>query len=110
MKTKSAFTLIVAIIAIVATACAPTTSVSAPVDPAPLAEREIVALVPVTGISAAEGQRLEMESSVYSGEIFLSDTNHPDAQLNVQTDAQQEVETGCVSEDSQPERQSGCLE
>lgn len=110
MNTKFAFTLLVVVIALSATACAPTISVSAPVDPAPTAEHEIAAQVLVTGNSVAEGQRLETESSVYSGEIFLSDTNHPDVQMNTQTGVQQDLQAECMSEDSQPKRRSGCVE
>ena len=109
MNTKFSFTLLLVIIALLTTACsANNTGSSAPIDPAPAAE----VVVPVTGDSAAEAQRPEAEPRLQSGEIFLSDNENPDVQLNnIQTDNQQDLQqTGCMSEDDQPRPYSGCVE
>lgn len=111
MNTKFFFVLLAALIVLIVAACAPAiTDSDAPIDPVQPADNEILAPVPVTGNSAAEAQRLEAEPRLQSGEILSSDTDNPDAQLNVQTDAQQDLQTGCMSEDSQPKRQGGCME
>jgi|RhiMetdeSRZDD1v2_1073273.scaffolds.fasta_scaffold1431476_1 hypothetical protein len=112
MNTKFSFVLFVIVIALIATACTPAiVDSSGPIiDAAQPVNNETIALVPVSGNPAAESVRTESEPRLFSGEILLSDTDNPDAQLNVQTDAQQDLQTGCMSEDSQPERQSGCVE
>ena len=112
MNTKFSFVLFVVVIALLATACAPViTGSSGPIiDAAQPANNETVALVPVTGNPAAESVRTDSEPRLFSGEILLSDIDNPDAHLNVQTDAQPDLQDGCMSEDSQPRLYSGCVE
>ena len=103
--------LVVLIIAAFATACAPAiTGNVVPLDPAQPAENETVSQVPVTGKPAAEADRLEVEPRLWSGEIFQSDNNHPDAKLNIQSQTKPDLQNGCISEDSQPRLYSGCVE
>ncbi len=103
MNTKFCFVLLV--VALVLTACAPAiTGVSAP-----LAEPQIPAIVPVTGENATV-VRTVPEPRLFSGEIFLSDNNNPDHELNIATGTEQKPQDVCMSEDSLPKRASGCIE
>lgn len=103
MNTKFSFVLLV--VALVLTACAPAISgVSAPItDP------QMPALVPVTGENATV-VRSVAEPRLFSGEIFLSDNNSPDHELNITTNTEQKPQSECMSEDSLPKRASGCIE
>jgi hypothetical protein len=110
MNTKFSFVLLAAIIALLITACGPTnTDASVPKDPAQPSNAEVSAPVLVTGESAIV-ERIETEPRLWSGEVFLSDNNQPDHTQNVQTPANQNLERGCFSEDSQPRPQGGCVE
>ena len=103
MNTKFFFVLLV--VALVLTACAPAiTGVSVPI-----AEPQTPALVPVTGENAAV-VRPVVEPRLFSGEIFLSDNNNPDHELNITTNTEQKPQNVCMSEDSLPKRASGCIE
>ena len=113
MNAKFSFVLLVAIIALLATSCAPAiTGGSGPIiDAAQSVSNKTVALIPATGASSAEVERLEAEPRLWSGEIFLSEADSPDVQMNVQTESQHDVQqTGCMSEDDQPRRHGGCVE
>ena len=111
MNTKFSFALFLVVIVLLLTACAPAiTGKAVPIDPVQPAANETVAQVPVTGESAAEAVRSESEPRLWSGEIFQSDNNNPDTELNVQPGAQQNLQNGCMSEDSQPRPYGGCVE
>jgi len=103
--------LVVLIFAAFASACAPAiTGNTVPIDPVQPAGNETVSQVPVTANSAAEAVRPEAEPRLWSGEIFQSDNNNPDSKVNVQPEAQRDLQEGCISEDSQPSPYSGCVE
>jgi len=103
MTTKFFFVLLV--VALVLTACAPAiTGVSAP-----LSEPQIPVIVPVTGENTTVARPV-VESRLFSGEIFLSDNNNPDHELNIATSTEQKPQNACMSEDSLPKRVSGCIE
>ena len=110
MNTRFLFTLLVVVL--VATACAPAiTDIAAPVElAAPPADNQGSPLVPVTGESAVPAARESQESRQWSGEIFLSEDNSPDLKLNNNIHIDQKTTTECVSEDSLPRRQSGCIQ
>jgi len=113
MNIKFSIHLFFVVIALIVTASSSTdTRSSTPIDPAQFTENETVAPIPVTGDPAAEAQRLETEPRLQSGEIFLSDNENPDVQLNnIQTGNQQDLQqTGCMSGDEQPRPHSGCVE
>lgn len=110
MNTKFFFVLLVA--AIVLSACAPAiTSSSAPVISALQAvNADDPALVPVTGENAAAVRPSSSEPRLWSGVISLSDNNNPDRTLKLKVTKQQKPQSACMSEDSPPRRQSGCIE
>jgi hypothetical protein len=112
MNTKFFFASLIIVIAFIATACAPALiDSSAPVVQAvQLANNEISAIMPVTGESASTAARDAQEPQLWSGEIVLSDNNSPDYLRNSQPAASEASQDGCISEDSRPERQSGCVE
>ena len=111
MNTKFSFALLMIVIAIIATACAPAiVNGSALIDPVQPADSELVAPAPVTSNPAAELMRQEAEPRLQSGEISQSDNNNPDVQLNNQTDIQQNLQNECMSEDSLPRPYGGCTE
>jgi hypothetical protein len=112
MNTKFSFALLVGVIALVATACAPAIiDSSAPIAPVnPAANNETSALVPVTGESASNAVRAPQESRLFSGEIFLSDNNNPDNVQNAEPAVNQKPQSACRSADSLPPRQGGCIE
>jgi hypothetical protein len=102
MNTKFSFALLVIVIALVATACAPDIIDSS--EPIALA-------VPVTGNSTVETVRTDSQDSrLWSGEISLSDNNSPDYIMDGQTNPGKKSESACMSEDSLPRRQGGCVE
>jgi len=111
LNTKFSFVLLV-VIALVVTACAPTikddsSNIS---NPAQSADDQTVPLVPVTGESASVAARAPQESRLWSGSIFLSDNGNPDYVQNTPTTTIHKSQNECISEDSQPRRQSGCIE
>ena len=112
MNTKFSFALLVILIMLVATACAPALiDSSAPIVQAVQpASNEPTVIVPVTGESASMATRASQEPRLWSGEIFFSDNGNPDHIQNAQPAASQVSQNTCRSEDSQPERQSGCVE
>jgi hypothetical protein len=112
MNTKFSFALLVIVIAIIATACVPAIiDSSAPIVQAVQpADNESSALLPVTGESDPTAVRDSQEPRLWSGEIFFSDNGSPDYVHNVQPAASQVSQHTCMSEDSQPKRQSGCVE
>ena len=112
MNTKFSFALLVIVIAVIATACAPIiVDTSAPlIQAAPLADNETTAILPVTGESASATVRTPQASRLQSGEIFLSEDNGPDHLQNFQPAMNETPQNICISEDSQPRPQSGCVE
>jgi len=109
MNTKFFFVLLV--IAIFAAACVPVINGSSvPGNPIKPADNQTVALVPVTGASAPVSSHTPLESRLWSGSIFMSDNGNPDYVQNTQTTTIQKSQTECMSEDSQPKRQGGCIE
>ena len=113
MNTKFSFALLVIVIALVATACAPDIiDSSTPIAPAVQpANNETSALLPVTGNSTVETVRTDSQDSrLWSGAISLSDNNSPDLIVDTQTNTEKNSESACMSEDSLPRRQSGCVE
>ena len=112
MNTKFTFALLVIVIALVATACAPAiVDNSAPIDPAAApVDNEKSAPLPVTGNSVSTSARDTQEPRLWSGEISLSDNSNPDHLQNAQPAASEVSQNDCMSEDSLPERQSGCVE
>jgi len=88
-------------------ACAPTGTESAPEVPAiPEADagvgEDAPAAAPITG-----GQSAELAPRLWSGEVSDNDLN---LELNIKPGAKQDLQNGCVSEDSVPRRYSGCVE
>jgi hypothetical protein len=111
MNTKFSFSLIVIVIVIIAAACAPTiTDSSGPAAPVEPADQGQSFIMPVTGDPASTGVRAPQEPQQWSGEIFLSDNNGPDVTLQNAVDTDQQRISECMSEDSQPRRQSGCTQ
>lgn len=113
MNTKFSFALLVIVIALIAIGCTPAIiDSSAPIAPAVQpANNESSALLPVTGNLAGETVRLDSQDSrLWSGEISLSDNNSPDLIVDAQTNTGKKSENACMSEDSLPRRQSGCVE
>ncbi len=110
MNTKFFFVLL--LVVLVASACAPAiVDGGAPMEPAaPPANNGNPAVLPVTGQPAAPVARDEQEARRWSGEILLSDQNSPDVQLNNKVDVAPQTSVECMSEDSEPSRQSGCTE
>jgi len=112
MNTKFFFVLPVIVIALIATACTPIIVDSS----APLAQSVQPAnntasdLVPVTGESVSKSGRATQEPRLWSGEIYLSDDGNPDQLQNAVPAAEEKQPEVCTSEDSQPRRQSGCVE
>jgi hypothetical protein len=111
MNTRFFFVLLA--VALLITACAPAIAdAAAPVEPAaPPADIANSVIVPVTAHSASTVANGAQESRQWSGEIFLSDNNAPDKNvqndgLNIKSDTQQT----CTSEDSQNRRYGGCVE
>ena len=99
------------IIALVAAACAPAVNGnSTPVDPIQPVDNQAVAPIPVTGASAPVAARAPQEPRLQAGEIFLSDNSNPDYAQNAQTYTIQKPDSECMSEDSEPKRQGGCIE
>jgi len=110
MNTKFSFVFLV--IAIIATACTPSI-VDSSVQPAQAgqpANDETSAIVPVTGESASTTAREAQEPRLWSGEIYFSDNGNPDHLQNAVLTAEEPKLDACMSEDSQPKRQSGCVE
>jgi len=111
MNTKFSFGLIVVAIALFAAACAPNINASSgPIDPAQPVDEELVAPVPNAVELPAESVRTASEPRLWSGEVFLSDNNNPDYELNLQSGAKQDLQNECISEDSLPRRYGGCVE
>jgi hypothetical protein len=110
MNTKFFFVLLIT--AIIATACTPAiVDYSAPIVQAVQpANNETSAIVPVTGESASTAARETQEPRLWSGEIYLSDNGKPDHLQNALPITEEPQPDACTSEDSQPRRQSGCLE
>jgi hypothetical protein len=110
MNTKIFFVLL--LIVLVANACAPAiVDGAAPLVPAiQPANSEPSVFVPVTGNSASVTARDAQESRQWSGEISLSDKNSPDLKLNNDVHSDSHTGAACMAEDSQPKRQSGCME
>ena len=110
MNTKFFFALL--IIAIMVAACAPITeTVQQPANAD--VEDSTPALVPVTGNSTTDiVPRDPQVPRLWSGEISASDNNNPDLQQDVQDNQvnPDQQTTECMSEDSQPRQQSGCIE
>ncbi len=104
MKTRLSLVLFIVIIAFLA-ACTPTkTSGSAPVQSSD-------AIIPVTGEKAAETGHTEAEDvRLWSGEIFMSGGDAPDHAVIGLIDVPQDAPSECISEDSQPRRNGGCVE
>jgi hypothetical protein len=106
VNTKFFFALLV--IAIIATACAPIVKIQQPANPD--TANNAPALIPVTGKSAAESAKREPQAPrLWSGEISTSD-NFPDLKLDPKVSINRQTTTECMSEDSQPKQQSGCVE
>ena len=103
MNTKFFFVLLV--IAVLASACAPVIAGNLlPADP-------IQPVVPVTGESAPVAARAESQAPrLWSGPIFLSDNNAPDYVQPIQAPKIQNSQSECMSEDSLPRRNGGCVE
>src|SRR5260221_13734801 len=111
MNTKLSFAFLVIVIALIATACVPVINGSSvPGNPIKPADNQTVALVPITGASAPVSAHAPLESRLWSGSIFMSDDGNPDYVQNTQTTTIQKSQTECMSEDSQPRPQSGCIE
>jgi hypothetical protein len=112
MNTKFSFVLLLVVIAITATACTPVIINNSPpfVQAAPLANNETSAILPVSGEPASTAARETQEPRLWSGEIYLSDNSNPDHLQSAVPTAEQPQPDACMSEDSQPRRQSGCLE
>jgi hypothetical protein len=110
MNTKFFFVLL--IIVIIATACTPAIVDSSvqPAEAMQLVNDEPSASIPVTGKSDFTTTRDVQESRPWSGEIYFSDNNSPDYMQNAQPAATGTPQAECMSDDSQPKRQSGCLE
>ena len=112
MNTKLSIVLLVAVIALAVTACAPATkgasaNVSNPVQPA---DYQTNHLVPVTGNSAPVASRAPQESRWWSGEIINSDNNSPDQELSIQAPANTVTKNACSSENDLERSYGGCLE
>jgi len=109
MNTKFSFALLMIVIAIIATACAPDiVNGSASIINAVQPEDDILA--PLNGEAASTAAREAQELQLWSGEIFFSDTGNPDHLQNAVPAATDAPQTECMSEDSLPKRQSGCVE
>ena len=103
MNTKFSFALL--IVVLVLTACAPAITGAS----APITEPQIPAMAPVTGENLT-GVRTVPEARLFSGEIFLSDNNNPDHEMNISTRQEQKPQSECMSEDSLPRPYGGCTE
>ena len=112
MNTKFSFALLMIVIAMIATACTPaiTGSSTPTAQAARQANPEISVAMPVTGGSASTTTRAKQAPRLWSGEVFLSDNDHPDAAQNAQPAANQKTEGECTSADSLPRRYGGCTE
>ena len=87
------------------------TAPPAPIDPAAApVDHEKSALLRVTGNSVSTSARDTQEPRLWSGEISLSDNDSPDYGQNAQPAASEIPQNDCMSEDSLPRRQSGCVE
>ena len=109
MNTKFSFALLMIVIAIIATACTPaivdgSASIINAVQP------EDDALAPLTGEAALTTAREVQGPQLWSGEIFFSDNGNPDHLQNAVPAATEAPQTECMSEDSLPKRQSGCVQ
>jgi hypothetical protein len=107
MNTKFSFTLLAVLILLAVSLAVTTSFTKAPKS----------AVIPVTGISeyadyyqrhsqlnpAAETARAAQAPRLWSGEVFVSDNDTPDVNMNEQG-------LQCTSEDSLPRRYSGCVE
>lgn len=105
MNTKHLSVLLFAII-VFAAACTPVVK-SDIADPALPA-----ALVPVVGEKpAAAVERAAQEPRLWSGEIFLSDSNAPDNNIQEkELEMHPSAEEACMTADSDPRRFGGCVE
>ena len=112
MNTKLSFVLLIA--AIIVTACTPLIAGgSAPMDPAQPTGNDTAAVVPVTGVSApVPSQSSSQEPRLWSGAVSDSDNGNPDYVQNADapTPTVQNLQDTCMSEDSLPKRQGGCIE
>ena len=103
------FFFVLLVIAIIATACTPkVTDDHKPIVNAVQPAENVS--VPVTGESVSTAARETQEPRLWSGEIYFSDNSNPDHAQNTQPAATETTQTVCMSEDSQPRPQSGCIE
>jgi hypothetical protein len=121
MKTKFSLVLLAAAIALLVAACAPGNPIVSVPEPASLAQivpqkdasilqptPTATVFVPVTGAGIAP--REAVRPSLWSGEIFLSDSDVPDVEVNVKLNAGHKAPRECLLEDGQPRRYGGCIE
>jgi hypothetical protein len=107
MNTKFSFMLFAMLIVLIVNACAPAITDATPVAIAiPPAEEQTSAIVPVTGNSASDTAREAQAPRLWSGEVFLSENDTPDIKI----DANQDLQSACISEDSLTRRHGGCVE
>lgn len=108
MNNKFSFTLLAVWIVLIIAACAPvvTDGVTPVAIVVPPAENETSAIVPMTGGSESETAREAQAPRLWSGEVFLSEDDTPDVQI----DANQDQQSACMSEDSLNRRYGGCVE
>jgi hypothetical protein len=93
----------------IATACAPIVNVQQPANPDTV--NNVPALMPVTGSSSSETIHRDAQvPALWSGEISSSDNSSPDLKSNTHVNTDQETTAECMSEGSQPQLQSGCVE
>lgn len=111
MNTKLSIAFLVIVIALITTACAPIINGSSvPGDPIKPADNQTVALAPLTGASAPVSAHTPQEPRLWSGSIFMSDSDNPDYVQNTEAPTSQNSQKECASEDSLPKDQSGCIE
>ena len=110
MNTRPLFVLLVA--AIIVTACTPAiTDGSAPVAAAPAADSQASGIIPVSGAVEVTTVRSGHQAPrLWSGEIFLSDTNAPDTIAAPHAKPNNNVQEACTSADALPRRYGGCVE
>jgi len=110
MNTRYLFVLLAVVLLV--TACAPAV-VDAAIPAAQAvqpANNELSFMVPVTGESDSTAARDVQESRQWSGDIFISDSSSPDVVQIAPPAANEVTQNGCMSEDSLPRPQSGCME
>ena len=108
MNTKFSFTFLAILIVLIVNACAPaiTDGVAPAAIAVPPAENGTSQMIPATGGSEAETAREAQAPHRWSGEVFLSDNDMPD----VDTGANQDLQSACMSEDSLNRPHGGCVE